>query len=117
MADSIVRVLEQAKLITRNCEKWRGAVLLKKDPDETIDLEVDWTAWLDGDTIDQTNYELSGGVAVSQALASPLVTLTISGDPGVIYHRITTTTSAETKELKIAVEDPSGVSLIARDYC
>ncbi len=104
MAANKVKVLTQGRLVSRGCQTIGNKIYLDLDSDETVKVEIDWTGFLEGDTIaSQTNE--ANGPTVTSVLATPLVTLTLSGGGGTVEHRITTNTGAETKELFIIVNE------------
>ncbi len=102
MAAVEVKVRKSRKLVVFGAQTIGGRIFLELDEDETLKMDIDWTDWLDGDTIASQSNE-ADGPTVSAALATPVATLTISGDGGTIQHRVTTTTGGETKELFIHV--------------
>jgi hypothetical protein len=58
-----------------------------KDPDEVLDYSLNWSARLDGDTIDSVVWSFPAGITKdSQALAGALASVFISGGTdGVAY--------------------------------
>jgi len=104
--DRLVKILEQGKLITRGCESDAGNVLIELDDDTSLDYTFDWSAWLGSDTIASTENEATGPDVTEKSATTTQVVLTISGNGGLIEHRITTATSGETQELRILVNSP-----------
>lgn len=104
--DRLVKILEQGKLITRGCEADGAVVLIELDDDTSLDYTFDWSGWLGSDTIASTDNEATGPTVTEKSATTTQVVLTISGNGGLIEHRITTTTSGETQELRILVNSP-----------
>jgi len=67
----------------------------EKDPNSTKDFAIDWTAWLNGDTIATSTFQVSGDLTkVTESNTTLIATVMLSGGtPGEIYrirNRITT---------------------------
>jgi hypothetical protein len=45
-----------------------------KDPDATLDYEIDWTDWLNGDTISSMSYTADSGITVETAMCTETTT-------------------------------------------
>ncbi len=67
-----------------------------KDPAAELDYSIDWTAWLDGDTIATSEWTVPGGLAKESDQETTQVTtvwLSGGGPPGrhyLVKNRITT---------------------------
>lgn len=75
----------------------------KKGPGETLDYTIEWTAWLDGDTINAvTDWALDGLTLESQSGSfTSLQTALLSG--GTIGQRYKISNTIQTAASKIAV--------------
>lgn len=51
--------------------------LFQQDPSAKIDYQVDWSAWLDGDTIDTSTWSADAGLTVASSPA-PSHTTTVA---------------------------------------
>jgi hypothetical protein len=106
MPDRTVRIMERGRLVCRGLAYGNAyEASLAIDENDNAKVTLDWTAWLDGDTIASVSNTVTGGVSLTaETTSSPTHTFKVSGSsPGLIEHRMTTTTSAETKELRILV--------------
>jgi hypothetical protein len=109
--------MERGRLVCRGLSPGNSyEATLAIDENDNAKVTLDWTAWLNGDTIASVTNTLSGGLSLTaETTATPNHTFKVSGtSPGLIEHRMTTTTSTETKELRIWVS-VGGVGL-PRDY-
>ena len=66
-----------------------------KDPDAVLDYQVDWTSWLDGDTIATSTWVVPAGITEDSSSNTTLVTtIWLSsgtvGDRYEVLNRITT---------------------------
>jgi hypothetical protein len=91
-----------------------GFVSFYVDRDETLNINVDWTNWLNGATITSSVNEVNGPTVGSITTASNVNTFSVSGNAGRIQHRITDS-AGQTKELRIRVSRPDAGE-IDRDY-
>lgn len=102
MTDRIIKVREQGKLVLRGLTPYEGGARITLDFDDRLDLTVDWSDWLGGDTIASVTNE-DNSAAVDQASnTTTTATLWVKGYTGRIEHRITTA-GGRTKELSIYV--------------
>lgn len=82
-----------------------------KDPDATLDFSVDWSAWLDIDTIVSSSWTLDGGITLEAGShTSTVATAWISGGAdGTSYsaaNRITTAQGrTDERTIKIKVKN------------
>lgn len=54
-----------------------------KDPDAVLDYSVDWTDWLDGDTISTSAWTVPSGITQTSASTTTLITtIWLSGGSG-----------------------------------
>lgn len=62
-------------------------VIWQKDPDAVLDYALDWTKWLEGDTIDTGTWTIDAGPTIaSQNVSGGIVTMWLSGGTdGVTY--------------------------------
>jgi len=66
-----------------------------KDPDAVLDYQINWLAWLDGDTISTSEWEAPTGITIdSDSATTSATTVWLSsgtaGDSYLIVNRITT---------------------------
>lgn len=71
------------------------ADLENKDPDDVVDYSIDWSEWLDGDTIIASSWIVEAGITPdSEAFTTTITTVWLSGGTtGEVYectNRITT---------------------------
>lgn len=117
MTDRLIKVMESGRLVCRGLSNRKAfEASLPIDENDTVKLTIDWTGWLNGDTIASVANTVTGSIALSgAATATPQHTVKVSGSgSGLIEHRMTTTTSAETKEIRIWV--PVNGVQISDDY-
>ncbi len=67
----------------------------KKDPDEVLDYSLDWTTWLDGDTIATSTWTVPSGITKdSDSTTTTATTIWVSGGTAgesyVLLNRIVT---------------------------
>lgn len=106
MSDRTIRIMERGKLVCRGLTQtaaYNASLALSEG--DVSKVTMDWSEWLDGDTIASVDNTVTGQVEItSAATATPEHSFKVSGTgPGLIEHRITTTTGAETKTLRIWV--------------
>ncbi len=61
--------------LSQQADRWRAVV----DKDDVLGLTIDWTRYLDGETISSTSYTASGVRVGSEAEASGITTASLSG--------------------------------------
>lgn len=67
-----------------------GLYAITKDPDAVLDYSVDWSTWLEGDTVSSIAWALDSGITKdSQELAAGVATAWISGGSVGIDYRVT----------------------------
>jgi hypothetical protein len=71
-----------------------------KDPDSLIDYQIDWTAWLDGDTIATSAWMATAGITIdSDTNTNTVATVWLSGgtlgERYEVTNRIVTTAGRE----------------------
>lgn len=80
---------------------------VEKDPDETIDFEFNWKAFLGSDTISASTFVLPDGLtSVSTSNTPKTATIFVSGGTACASYRITnriTTVGGRTKDKTIRV--------------
>lgn len=78
-----------------------------KDPDETLDYEIDWTNWLSGDTISSSSWSVPAGITdVTETHTYTLATVRLSGGTlGTTYNCVNTivTTGGQTAQRSIDI--------------
>lgn len=67
----------------------------RKDPDDRLDYSVDWSEWLEGDTIASSTWHVDSGLTVvSDAFSTTVTTVLVSGGTAnteyKLVNRITT---------------------------
>jgi hypothetical protein len=67
-----------------------GHLYVYQDKDETLDYEIDWTSWLDGDTIDSVANSASGVSVTSSSNTTTANTIWVQGTSGEVTTTITT---------------------------
>lgn len=69
-----------------------------KDPDATLDYEIDWTDWLNGDEISSMSYTADTGLTVETAMCTETTTSSIlwvsGGTLGESYEVVCRVTTA-----------------------
>jgi len=108
MADRTIKVLENNRLVTRGASSDGRNATIEVDEDETLPITVDWSGWLGSDTIASVTNEATGPSVSGESNTTTTAALSVSGDPGLIEHRITTAAGA-VKELRVWVASPNGV--------
>lgn len=106
MTDRIVKVLEDNRFVTRGVQQRSRDLILEVDEDETLKVTFDWSSWLGSDTIASVTNEVSGPTLSGASNTTTQASFKVSGGPGLIEHRITTTTGGETKEVRLWVSSP-----------
>lgn len=112
MADRLIKVLENGRLLTRGLANLEGAVQAYVGKDEALTFTVDWSNWLGARTIASVANEVHGPT-LTASNTTTTASLTVSRAPGTIYHRITDS-DGQTKELRIHVRSPDQSAV--RDY-
>lgn len=80
-----------------------------KDPDEVLDYELDWSKWLDGDTIQTSLFDLAipAGLNIdNQAKTATTSTIWLSGGTDgqlALVHCRITTTGGRTRDTTVAI--------------
>ena len=73
-------------------------VTFLKDPDALLDYTIDWTTWLDGDTIDTSNWTLPSGITEDSSgmdgTSSKATVWLSGGDAGTVYTVVNTIVTA-----------------------
>jgi hypothetical protein len=112
MADRLVKVLENGRLITRGLNTLGSNPILFIDEDETLAVSFNWTDWLDGDTISSVANSSHGPGVSGASNTTTTATFRVSATrDGYIEHRITTA-AGNVKELNLLVRAQS----TGRDY-
>jgi hypothetical protein len=111
VADRIIKVLEQEKLILRGLKQRGRAAVIAIDDNDTLDLTINWSTWLGSDTIDSVINTVTRASLSGASNTTTTATFKIgSTSSGWVEHRITTA-GGLTKELLILVE-VSGTPLL-----
>ena len=85
--------------------------LFKKDPSAVLDYSIDWTLWLDGDTIQTSSWTVPQGLTkASETNNSTTATVWLSGgtvdQTYTVTNRITTANGrTDERSILIKVED------------
>lgn len=83
------------------------ATTFTKDPNATLDYEIDWAAWLDGDTISTSTWIVPSGITDgTKSNTSTTTTIWLSGGAAGERYRITnriTTAGGRTDDRSITV--------------
>jgi hypothetical protein len=104
MADRLIRILEQGKLILRGVKPRGRAIVANQDENETLTYTVNWSTWLGTDTIASVTNETSGITVSAASNTTTTATFKLSGNrSGWLEHRITTA-GGLTKELLVLLE-------------
>ncbi|MEL7452476.1 MAG: hypothetical protein AAGJ50_03780 [Pseudomonadota bacterium] len=102
--DRVVRVLEQGRIVTRGLACRGIEPLLYLQDRETLAISIDWSEWLGADTITAVDNAAECVTVVAESFTPTSASLTLrSRYGGCVEHRITTT-SGETKVLRINVD-------------
>ena len=114
MADRLVKVLENGRMVTRGMfKRGKGAELLI-DRDETLSVTLDWSDWLGTDTIASVTNATNGPGVSSETNTTTQSSFNVSGSSnGYIETRITTA-AGQVKELTVYVRNYDGCR--ERDY-
>lgn len=79
----------------------------QKDPDDTLDYTVDWTDWLQGDTIDTSSFLADTGITInSNTNDTTSATVWLSGGSAGETYRITnriTTAGGRTRDRSFGI--------------
>jgi len=105
-SDRIVKVREQGRMVLRGLTPYEGGVRLDMDHDEVLDVTIDWSGWLNTDTIASVTNEQNAASFTAESNTSTTATLTLRGYAGTVEHRITTAAGL-VKELTIHVGETS----------
>ena len=105
MTDRIVKVLENGRLVTRGLDQKSTGAVIALDDDETLNVTFDWSGWLGTDTISSVVNDATTTTVSSESNTTTTATFFISGDAGLVEHRVTTAAGL-TKELKLWVDAP-----------
>jgi hypothetical protein len=67
-----------------------------KDPTATLDYTLDWSAWLAGDAIAESNWSVPSGLTLvrSEVTPSQAIAWISGGEAGVTYSAVNTITTA-----------------------
>ena len=82
-----------------------------KDPDAVLDYALNWTKWLEGDTISTGTWTIDAGPTIaSQSVSGGIVTMFLSGGvDGVSYNAkcrvVTTGGRTEDRTIQIQVKE------------
>lgn len=61
-----------------------------KDPDAVLDYQVNWSTWLDGDTIADAEWEAETGITIdSQSFTTTAATVWLSGGTASVDYNVT----------------------------
>lgn len=114
MADRLVKVLENGRLVTRGLSRHRNGAELLIDPDESLDVTINWSDWLGDDIISSVTNEANGPSVASASNTTTEASFNVASDGGgFIQHRITTANGL-TKELRVYVRIAAGEGI--KDY-
>lgn len=104
MADRVIKILEQAKLILRGVKPRGRAVVANQDENETLSYTVNWAGWLGADTIASVTNQTTGVSISGASNTTTSATFKLNSNrSGWVEHRITTA-AGNTKELLILLE-------------
>ncbi len=107
MTDRIVKVLENGRFVCRGFRKVRGLPCISLDDDESLPITVDWSDWLQSDTISSVTNDATSVTVSSASNTTTTATMTLSANSsGYVEHRITTA-AGSIKELVILVSGSS----------
>lgn len=93
MADTRIIVLDYRRSTAFGLTRIGGAWALHMDKDDVLQLSIDWSRWLDGETISSTTYTANNITTSGAAEASGITTVTLSvlkGDPATVDAQVTT---------------------------
>ena len=90
MADRIIKILENGRTITRGIGKKTAGSVIELDNDETLPVSIDWSDWLDGDTISSVTNDPTGVTVSGESNTTTTAAFSLSGNAGLVEHRITT---------------------------
>jgi hypothetical protein len=105
VTDRLVKVLENGRLVARGLSLISTGAALMLDEDETLSVTIDWSGWLDTDTISSVTNEVESVSVSSESNTTTQASFSVSGSPGIIQHRITTA-AGNIKELKLCINSP-----------
>jgi len=105
MADRLIKMLENGRMITRGIGQKSSGAILELDNDETLPVSIDWSDWLGTDTIASVVNEATSVTVSNASNTTTTAAFSLSGSPGVIEHRITTA-AGTVKELRVYVDTP-----------
>jgi hypothetical protein len=61
-----------------------------KDPDAKLDYKIDWSDWLDGDTISASTWTVPAGLTkVSDTFSNTTATIWLSGGTAGLHYEVT----------------------------
>lgn len=114
MADRLVKVLENGRMVTRGIFRRGRGVEILLDREESLPVTIDWSGWLGTDAIASATNETSGPSLSNEANTTTQTSMTVSGAScGWFDNRITTAAGA-VKELRVYVRNYSGMR--EKDY-
>tara|TARA_R100000951_G_scaffold19244_3_gene16026 strand:- start:12925 stop:13308 length:384 start_codon:yes stop_codon:yes gene_type:complete len=90
MADRIIKILENGRTITRGIGKKTAGSVIELDNEETLPVSIDWSDWLDGDTISSVTNDPTGVTVSGESNTTTTAAFSLSGNAGLVEHRITT---------------------------
>lgn len=104
MADRLVKVLENGRLLTRGCADMDGYIQAFATKDESLTITFEWANWLGSNTIASALNE-SHGVSTGAITTDGTQTSFTVSDCGLVQHRITDS-AGQTKEVRLRVRSP-----------
>lgn len=108
MTDRLVKVLENNRFITRGIHRRGRAGEILLDRNEALPVSLDWSGWLDSDTIASVTNEASGASVSSESNTTTTNTFTVAGSStGYVDSRITTA-AGSVKEFRLYVRNYDG---------
>ncbi|MBL4940363.1 MAG: hypothetical protein JKY81_01720 [Colwellia sp.] len=105
MADRLIKMLENNRMITRGIGQKNTGAILELDIDETLPVSIDWSDWLGTDTISSVENDATSVTVSNASNTTTTAAFSVSSSPGVIEHRITTA-AGSIKELRVYVDTP-----------
>lgn len=93
MADTRITVLDYRRSRAQGLHRDRGYWTLAIDKDDVVSLVIDWSRWLDAETISATTYTPTNITAGSASESSGVTTALLSalkGDPATVDVQVTT---------------------------
>lgn len=114
MADRLVKVLENGRLVTRGIFRRGRGVEILLDRNEVLPITVDWSGWLGTDTIASVTNAASGASISNEANTTTQASMTVSGASCGYFDNRITTAAGSIKELRVYVRSFDGMR--EKDY-